>query len=163
MICDKIILTSCDEYNCSRQSRCVVSNDTRQLIVCKENKKEYRLINDKGLLIINYHMDGGVIDDSNQKKCDYLIYIPSSKKVILIELKGTQFSNAVTQILETLKRYKNNFRGCHVYARIVGQGVPNIHNDANYITLTKDIRKLGGDFFAKTNIYTECESTIGSL
>lgn len=163
MICDKIILTPCVSVNCNRHSVCIMSHDNRGRIVCKENKKAYILVNDKKILITNFHMDGGIIDDSNQKKCDYLIYIPSTKKIILIELKGAQFSNAIAQILATLDIYNDNLKDCQVFARIIGQGVPNIRNASNYIMLEKQIQRRGGNVVSKTNTYIEQESKMSNV
>lgn len=46
-------------------------------------------------------VDGCLIKDSGEKRCDYAYYLCLSKTLLLVELKGTDVATAVFQILST--------------------------------------------------------------
>lgn len=160
MVCNNFMLASCNLQNCSNATVCIMSSDNRKFVTCAENQKKYELENDNRVLITNYHIDTGIITAQTIKKCDYLFYVPSSNKIILIELKGTSYRTAIEQILSTINILSANFKTNKVYARIICQGVPNIQNDPQSIQLTKYLKETGGNFKSTTNFLNEKESKI---
>lgn len=70
-------------------------------------------------------VDGCIINDS-RKRCDYFMKYDDNI-IYLIELKGTDYKNAVSQILETAE-YFYGLRKCkEMIGLIVGSKVPRIN------------------------------------
>lgn len=160
MVCKNFILLNCNANSCSHFNMCVISNDTRPIIKCSENRKSYTLNNANGLLVQNYHIDSGVIKDANYEKCDYAIHIPQKDVLILIELKGTSYLHAIEQITSTIRLCSVNFKNKRIYARIISQGVPNIQNDSKCINLKKLLLKTNGNLKSHTNCLIEEETKM---
>lgn len=77
----------------------------------KGNRQELRISNPNNLAIHKIKVDGGVITDQSQKKCDFLMYIAQHNKckVYFIELKGSHISEAVKQIESTIDIFRRDF------------------------------------------------------
>jgi len=129
-----------------------------KLIVVEENKRKYILQNPSKKKVCKVRIDGGVIPNQTQRKCDYLMIVCESKSVneqessiYFIELKGRDLISAVeqlTQTIEYLQAKKYKFMG-KVFARVVLSKVvspKSIEVDARVITLKKLLKKFGGDF-----------------
>lgn len=152
MICYDLASKYCKNNECGHLSDCVNSHDSRSIIKCIENRKQYSLINDLKLNIINFHLDGAVIKSSTQKKCDYIVLPTNANNnvVILVELKGSCYNTAISQIYETIRLYDKNFVGNKIYARIICGGVPNIQNTPCVLQLKRELLKSGGNLVSKT-------------
>lgn len=154
MICSNFLRESCN-CSCNKSNECLKSDDNRSVVTCEEKHKTYFLNNPNNKNIKNYHIDGGVIQNREEKKCDYLIYFVEEEKVILVELKGTNFDAAVGQIAHMLNILKSKLTGKRVYGRIVGRSVPKIEAIPAAQKLKKELKKLGGNLKAESNSMTE--------
>ena len=79
------------------------------------------------------------------------------KRVILIELKGSDLNKAVVQIHTTIMHLKGEFLNYNIDARIIGsKDVPKFKNTPAYRKLAKEVLPTGGKIIRDTNnIYTE--------
>ena len=141
MICSRIV----DCYN--NQNRCNnIEISCKSQIVSLENNKRYCLVNSDKSLVGKAHIDCGCIVDNNAKKCDYLLEFSNSRNQMIgvfVELKGSDFSRALSQIDATLDYYSAKFNKC--FARIVcSSGARFLTADSKCIALKKRILKLGG-------------------
>lgn len=92
--------------------KCVLSCDKRTKIACRDQGKTYTILNTGKATAINYQMDGGIIKPDKTvpervRKCDNAVIIERNERlVVLVELKGEQVSEGITQLYET---YNENF------------------------------------------------------
>ncbi|GMO38090.1 MAG: hypothetical protein Ta2B_17790 [Termitinemataceae bacterium] len=89
--------------------------DMRTRVVCSEKQSKITFLNNKPFFVAQVRIDGGVIDDPNITKCDFLVLcedkkpakgeknITNPKFAIFIELKGTDVLHAITQIEKTIE------------------------------------------------------------
>ena len=68
----------------------------------EERGRKYSIENKSKKEIIKYKIDGGLITDDNDIKCDYGFYTEDDL-LILVELKGGDYSHAIEQIINTIK------------------------------------------------------------
>ncbi len=138
-------------------SRCLSSYDKRKNVIVQENKKKYTLIND-GDDIAVYHVDGGMIDEQNEIKCDYLILAMKHHKAIFVELKGTDLKHGLQQIYETLQSLDNELSAFEYEGRIITShrtNVPNMRTDPMYVKVKKTLSKKHGDLVVKATEYVD--------
>jgi len=92
-------------------------------IVCRENKSEYRYINNAKQRVAKIKVDGGLVPSKhNTIKCDYLVINWDSATSFFIELKGSDVRKAISQIIATLGLLWSDISGmgiCVAHARIV--------------------------------------------
>lgn len=81
----------------------IQSHDTRNHVVLKEKResREYRLHNNTQQELIVYIIDGGLISNNEQQKCDYGVYTENDI-LYLVELKGGDYIHALEQIFSTI-------------------------------------------------------------
>ena len=90
-----------------REKICVVSRGVSHAH-CEENGKSYTLdMTGTGLKALVYKLDGGVITESDETKCDNVIVITDGQdgkegQAILVELKGKKVKKAIEQLDNTL-------------------------------------------------------------
>lgn len=151
MICSKF--NDCIQGNtaCSYRNYCIRSSDKRKYIICEEYKKKYILVNDKSFNITCIHLDNEYIIEKDKERCDFLI-IFDDLNIILVELKGSNYKQAVNQILEVIPQIQKNIKMFKaIHARIIAKPVPNVRPN-NYFDLFRKIHKLNGtlqDFSSK--------------
>ncbi|MGD1892811.1 MAG: hypothetical protein ACFB15_19775 [Cyclobacteriaceae bacterium] len=80
----------------SKKSECF-DNST----VAEENGKKFHLENKSKKTICRVKVDGCLIDNQRTKRCDYWFKICETEQHFLVELKGTDVSKAVEQIIST--------------------------------------------------------------
>jgi hypothetical protein len=125
--------------------------------VLRERKVEYRALNRKGHQLCRAKVDGCLITDQETAICEYLVLDCDDLRAYLIELKGKDIIHAVEQLLSTYQRLpwrKENV----VFARAVVSRVPQpeaVLNDARVLTLRRLLKKSGGDFQVKSQVYEE--------
>jgi hypothetical protein len=92
----------------------------------KVNAKTFRIENNSNKSICRVEVDGCLIDSIDVLKCDYMFKICETNEYFLVELKGTDVTHAVKQIVSTydiirrqLLLSANNFKGF-----IVSSSVP---------------------------------------
>lgn len=104
--------------------------DRRKTISLEENKKKYLANNVSNKLVAQYHLD---TTTAPPKKCDYAIYIFDNEnplnddnRVIFVELKGSDISEAIEQICQSINdRIIQPKIDCkYVDARIVASQCP---------------------------------------
>jgi len=159
MICNEFLTNNCTP-SCTKNHKCIKSYDNRKYITCEEKRKKYILENVRSVNIANYHIDGGVVQNDDEKKCDFLIYVEDDKNIILVELKGTEFSTALKQLYNTVNLFSQQFNGNKIYARIVGKEVPKIANSPDAVKLIKLLKKHGGNLKSNSDILSEKETQL---
>jgi hypothetical protein len=131
----------CESLKDNKCSEC----DNRKIIIAKENKCSFRLINHKLFEICKLKIDNCYFQTG--RKCDFAIFICKLKIVFLVELKGSDFMKAITQIDETINKMKNKLIDFTIKGRIVltKVNVPDIRNDPKVYKLEKKLRNSKGD------------------
>ncbi len=87
-----------DEKQCRK---CIEFYDCRPIMTCTEHNSRYALSKQsydfEGICI---HVDGGLFEKNDpDKRCDYAYYLKDSdKRLILIELKGSDANHALDQL-----------------------------------------------------------------
>jgi hypothetical protein len=69
--------------------------DSRENIVCEENRAKITFRNANRKTVEKIRIDGCVINDNNLKKCDYLLLCAEIKKAVFVELKGNKVMIAI--------------------------------------------------------------------
>jgi len=79
---------------------CVVTHNKPEFTLSEERSKvEFK--NPKRYEIKEVKVDGCVIVDNNEKKCDYLVNIEEVRLSIFVELKGSKVMTAIEQLENT--------------------------------------------------------------
>ena len=145
--------------DCPRNNRCVESSDSRRIVSCTEKNRTYQYENTLNNRVVHYHMDGGIVDDAQDLKCDRLLVAGGETFVsILVELKGNDVTHGIRQIVATLDHYPAFFKACcRVHARIVAtKAVPNLQATANFMKLKQRLKSTyNGTLEVKTGQYKE--------
>ena len=89
------------------------------IIVCEENKMRYQANNIKSATVYKYKIDGDVIRERDQKRCDYLVENETSKDAYFVELKGADIATAYIQIWYTIRYFYHKLDGYGIHSRIV--------------------------------------------
>lgn len=130
-------------------------DDNRQIVALSEGGKRYEARNPAKKRVLCYQVDGGMLGQP-QKACDYLVGLPKSDIVYLIELKGNQLRDAVAQIASTIARLGNKLNGNVINGRVVLSRVqrPDIRT-ADVLILARNLAKTGGSLVYKSVQLTE--------
>lgn len=80
----------------------IISDDNRQTVTVQENGRKYILHNSQQKHLTVYKIDGGLIKDKNETKCDFGIYVEDNW-LFLVELKGGDYEHALRQIENTIR------------------------------------------------------------
>ncbi|MBR4625560.1 MAG: hypothetical protein IKO56_08525 [Alphaproteobacteria bacterium] len=67
-----------------------------------ESGRKFVIENRSKIKILKYKIDGGLINDDNEIKCDYGFYT-ANDVLYLVELKGSDYGHAIDQIINTIK------------------------------------------------------------
>ncbi len=90
------------------------------VIVSEENKMKHIAHNINYDTVYQFRIDGEIIPQNSQKKrCDYLLENETKKVVYLIELKGTNVEHAVDQIESTINIYRQKLSNYKILPRII--------------------------------------------
>lgn len=104
--------------------------DSRSYIPVEENKKIFSIKNPEKRKIFACNVDNCLISSNENKKCDYMFIIDSDSKnrIILVELKGKNYAQAVRQIISTAEELKFNELPVNIKKEsfIVGSSHPKI-------------------------------------
>ena len=85
---------------------------------CAENNKKFEL-KTNSVSFARVKIDGGVEQNTSNKKCYYLIIKETEDIEIFVELKGKNIQNAYEQIIQSYARYANQNANVKHYAIIV--------------------------------------------
>ena len=91
-------------------------------------------------------MDACLIKDNNQQKCDYLFIVDKRYEcaAYFVEFKGSDLSNAINQIKNSVELLHKCLNEHKLFARIIGKRVtPNIKSRRS--KLDERLKKFGGD------------------
>ncbi len=72
-------------------------------VSASESGRKYSIDNKSKKEIVKYKIDGGLINDDNEIKCDYGFYTEDNV-LYLVELKGGDYGHAIDQIINTVKK-----------------------------------------------------------
>jgi hypothetical protein len=130
-------------------------DDKRKNISLKDsgNPRKYIAQNPHGKGVVVYHIDGGLISDPKQSKCDYGL-LTESDHLYLIELKGADYSHALEQITNTINLLMPNVASVHARVVLSKVRTPNI-KVAGEKKLQKLLMKYNGDLIKKENQLVE--------
>ncbi|WP_207690080.1 hypothetical protein [Desulfonema limicola] len=123
--------TEIEKHNCAACNRNTV-------IVARENKCEYRLINKYKEKICKVKIDGCYIQEG--RKCDFLILRCEKKIAYFIELKGSSYFDAVAQIMQTIDKLMditNQLESVNARIVLTKVSVPNLKNNPKILRLEK--------------------------
>jgi len=120
---------ACHSQNVRRQgcNKCLTATDESNPTV-KENQVSYTVKNNNRLTALKYLIDGGVIDGTEEKRCDYLMMFSQRKQAFFVELKtnGGDWKEAVKQLENTVKLLLPEMPGYTPHLRaVVKRKVPN--------------------------------------
>ncbi len=100
-----------DKSLCQRNQKIIVSKDQRSPV-------QHRATNPQGMFDVrHYKLDGDII--KYQKCCDFLLVNDTRKKAYFIELKGGNIDEAISQLEEGVKIFKDELVNYTVFYRIV--------------------------------------------
>lgn len=148
---------SCKDFQ-EKYPDCTDCSNGKKITV-QENKRKYILNNSSGKQVCRIKIDGCVIDEQNQRKCDYLIIasktedldkdnnIDYRENLFFVELKGKDLIGDVEQLTQTIEYFKPQIIG-KIFARIVLSRVPNprsIETDARVKKLKDILKKYDGN------------------
>ena len=126
---------------------CIHHNDNRRICVVSENGKTYTLNNNSQYIHRKIKIDDCVIQSKTANKCDYLIDIECTPlRAIFIELKGSDITHALHQIISSIEYLKVEYKAHRIDARIVGsKDVPGFISTPSYKKLSGLVKPTGGD------------------
>lgn len=176
MICEKVDecmkrflhISEQGDISCLGGYDCIKSFDQRAQAVCAEKEKEYRLRNDLNpnkAYIAVFNVDGGMIVNTDEKKCDYMMVVSDLNKaiVVLIELKGKDYKRAIQQINEMLGILNAPFKIFNkVYGRVIfrSKRTPNMKNIPQRMEVERKFKQLHGDFKMEKDILEESVKSL---
>ena len=139
----------------------VLSDDSRKQIVLSDIREPRKYIanNLKQQRVVIYKVDGGIISDKEQRKCDYAFWTEENL-VYFVELKGGDYSRALTQLHSTIMTLVQEPKivAKKVHARVVlsrGKAVRAAGANANEVKLHKLLKKFGGSLIKSSQVLTE--------
>ena len=139
-------------YSAYHEDRYIEHHGTRRNVSLREKreKSKYILRNDSEKDLVIYRIDGGIITSKETKKCDYGVYTEQDV-LYLIELKGTDYSQALDQITSTidtlLKKPAISVKQLNVRVVLSKYRTPDI-----LLTKEKTLNKLLKTKYGKGNI-----------
>jgi hypothetical protein len=118
-------------------------DDTRKIVVFKENRSKYTANNVQQKNVEGYQVDGVLIVKG--QRCDKCLALPTENKLFLVELKGSDLPHACEQIESTIRFLNSHGFNRAIEARIVLTKVsgPDLET-IQYKSLSRKIRKGGG-------------------
>lgn len=153
--CIRALESTRNKYQRCSSEECLMSLDSRSIAVFEENKKKYRLRNPEPDLLARYQVDGAMLQDQDNIKCDNLVIDLDKKIAIFVELKGTDLRHALAQIDSTVNRLCGGLKGYRMYSRIVTSSrtnVPNIKTYPPYVQLQKKMMRYQGNLDSNATI-----------
>ena len=93
----------------------------QKVIVSKENQNEHILHNNYGYMVFQYRVDGEIVKDGKDERCDYIVEAQKISDLLayFIELKGSDLNKALDQIEAAIYMLDDRLRGYKVLPRVV--------------------------------------------
>ncbi len=140
-------------------ANCIEYNEKRKICIATEKGKTYTLNNISNCKARKVKVDKCLPQAKGEKRCDYLFNTDDEKlrRVIFIELKGSNLTIALKQLHTTIVYLKEDFKNYQIDERIVARrDTPGFKNLPDYFDLFKIIKPNNGTIIRATNnIYTE--------
>ena len=98
-----------------------------KIIKVSEKKSSFTIENKSALTIEKIKVDGGLIKDEAQKRCDYVFVIPAKGKkqrAWYVELKGGDIKGATDQLAATLHNKALDYRSAEKICFVVTTRLP---------------------------------------
>lgn len=91
------------------------------IVVSRENGNEHILHNNSQCNVYQFHIDGGIVKNSNGERCDFIVEVETMPRstAYVIELKGSDLNKAISQILNTIQTYRENMAKHRILPRII--------------------------------------------
>ena len=128
----------------------------------KNENRTYRLENDLGHDIVTYRVDGGICKSNDIKKCDFAIYTVDNH-LILIELKGSDYLQAVRQLIssynELIKPKKIPLTRLHARIVLSKARIPDIKTSED-MKLERILKLHNGTFKKKSQLLKDKTSEL---
>lgn len=113
-------------------------------LTLKENNSSCYFKNPNKETLNKLKVDGGLISSSRQEKCDYIVHWQGDF-VAYIELKGGDLIKAFSQVENTIKLTKNDFKDFKTFqCIIVCSRIRLPSNDSTVLRLKKKMKALTG-------------------
>lgn len=125
---------------------CIIYKGNKKNCPVSEKGRTYRLINNSEFHVKVFKVDGCLIKDNNQQKCDFLFIVEKTQECVayFIELKGTGLTGAIQQIMNSIDILYKYLHEHKIFARIVGRKVtPDIKS--RRAKLDEKLKKFGGN------------------
>lgn len=139
----------------------ILSDNRRKLISLSDRgeSRKYLVNNIHERRIVVYRVDGGVIADTTQPKCDFALWTEQNI-LYFVELKGGDYSKALSQLYNTIIKLvqQSNITTKQVHARIVlsnGRGINAAVANTHEAKLLKLVKKYNGNLNKASQQYTE--------
>lgn len=118
-----------------------------RIIVCEENNVRYIANNTKIAIVYKFKIDGEVISNSQQKRCDYLVENETTRNAYFVELKGADIAKAYLQLRETIHAFADCLSDYYIHCRVVCSKIPTHNiNGSEY----RNLRKICKDIQQKS-------------
>jgi hypothetical protein len=92
-------------------------------IVCEENGRKITFVNPQGFKVTKIQVDGCLIKDQNQNKCDWLVIAKEVEH--FVELKGSDLKTAEIQLTTSIERLSKDYKaGRKFFAFMIVSSVP---------------------------------------
>lgn len=124
---------------------------TESKISFSENNRTYFADNSCKKRILGFHIDGGLIESTQTRKCDYALVVENDL-CYLIELKGASIEEACEQLSATIEYFSNQYQMKKFVGRIVVSRF-NTHKlrSEKYSVLERKLRFLQKQFSINQN------------
>lgn len=130
---------------CEEKQKIIVSRDSGETRI-------HRAFNVNDNFVRHYRIDGVVIMDQNEKKCDFLLLNDTKKVAYIIEVKGTDLNTALKQLENTERLLAEDLVGFMKKIRIVYRANTHAIHSNEY---KKFCLRHNGNVIAKTNVLEE--------
>lgn len=154
-------------YNIKSSHRATICNSTaltknqcanftdNKVILLQERGKKYRIINTREEQFVKIKLDG-CLSPVGQETADYLVLHCKKNDAYIVELKGSDFTKACTQILSSIRFLQKEIHNARIHARIVlGKvRIPALPSE-QFMRLKQICLSHGGDCKYRSQTFTE--------
>ncbi len=126
--------------------RCT-TNTKDSIIVVKENRSSFCLKNNNKVRVEKVEVDGCLINEG-QEKCDWLFALPGMKKVLFVELKGSDITKAGRQIEATIQATSRKYIKFKLDCYIATTRVPRYDSQVQKLKIYFN-KKYNAGFYVK--------------
>lgn len=95
---------------------------THPRIVCEENGRKITFVNPQGLTVKKIQVDGCLIKNQNQSKCDWLVIANAVEH--FVELKGSDLKTAEVQLSTSIEKLSDGPKTGRKFAFLIVSSVP---------------------------------------